>query len=697
MIKNTNEYDPELVGIHSMVSFIQHVSSSRSQMFSSHYTQRVGLLHPDKPHILSGTEFMMAKYALNGKLNERCKIIRIIPRCGDPYTKMKLPNMGNSYPETMIIYETESGVFDCVVINYYETYHTHFGFKNVFTKDLKNLTIGDTIEPDTVLTTPPSIVDGEFCYGKNLNMAFITNPAVAEDGVLISKSAAKSLSYAAYDKRDIILGKAGYPLNTYGDDNNYKIFPDIGEYVNDTSAIMFKRRVSHSNKVTTGKVGANKMCDTAVSMNLFSTRKVEHYFDEGVYIVRPNARVIDIKVFNNANNAVIPPQMTGQLNLYRDAMLTYCRSIVAAYDEVIKMLRNKYHSFKEAMHLGDEFVNQYVHAMMLLENAETGRPKLSHKLDPADEYRIEITTESILTPKIGGKLTDKYGSKGVICHIEEDDRMPVDERGIRADIIMDPSSTIARMNVGKLYESYYSCGVVDINRYLKQNKDKLTHDQMFDYVLGFTKIVSPPHYNSLLQITDKHSYVDHILETGFRLFFPSNNPADDPTAVQELETSVYKPHFGKVTYTGYDGRKITTSENVRISPMYIMVLQQIANEFLSVASSSLQHFGMPGPTTKSQKFAKPYKANPVRNVGETESRLYLSYLGRDAMAELLDRTLNIETHKEIYKSLLTVQQPTNTTVLIDRAKMPFNHNKPLTLLTHLMASAGIKIVYEKES
>lgn len=55
-------------------------------------------------------------------------------------------------------------------------------------------------------------------------------------------------------------------------------------------------------------------------------------------------------------------------------------------------------------------------------------------------------------------------NKGIVIDVWDDDRMPVDALGNRADIIQDPASTISRMNIGRLYEQYIS----QASRQLKQ-------------------------------------------------------------------------------------------------------------------------------------------------------------------------------------------------------------------------------------
>jgi DNA-directed RNA polymerase beta subunit len=67
-------------------------------------------------------------------------------------------------------------------------------------------------------------------------------------------------------------------------------------------------------------------------------------------------------------------------------------------------------------------------------------------------YSVIITVEYVNYAKLGDKITNRYGSKGVITKIVEDNMMPVDEDGISLEVIMSPDSIISRKNVSQVYE-----------------------------------------------------------------------------------------------------------------------------------------------------------------------------------------------------------------------------------------------------
>lgn len=76
------------------------------------------------------------------------------------------------------------------------------------------------------------------------------------------------------------------------------------------------------------------------------------------------------------------------------------------------------------------------------------------KKDPTIEYKycIYITVEYINYAKLGDKLTNRYGSKGVITNIVDDDLMPRDDQDNPIELIMSPDSIISRKNVSQIPE-----------------------------------------------------------------------------------------------------------------------------------------------------------------------------------------------------------------------------------------------------
>lgn len=316
-------------------------------------------------------------------------------------------------------------------------------------------------------------------------------------------------------------------------------------------------------------------------------------------------------------------------------------------------------------------------------------------------YRVDLTTQ----------LDNK---KGVIVKIEKAENMPVDAAGNRADIVLDPASTISRMNIGRLYTHYISGACRDVNKHLrallgirevKWSVDKLADagesliSQAYEYLLTFYQCVSPTQYTFFSELNEEER-LEHLSEVtqdkinALQLFIPIENPLSSVEMVKAIEAFV-KPTYGPVSYVGNSGRRSTTLANVRIAPMYIMMLDKIADEWSSVSTGRLQNFGILSPTIKSEKFTFPFRNTPIRAYGESEFRL-MFYSSVKLIAELIDRNNNPQTQRAIYAALLNAVKPTDIDCLVDRVEHPYGNAKNLQVVKHPLMAAGIKLVFKQE-
>jgi len=287
--------------------------------------------------------------------------------------------------------------------------------------------------------------------------------------------------------------------------------------------------------------------------------------------------------------------------------------------------------------------------------------------------------------------------------------MPVDADGNRADIIMDPGSTISRLNIGRLYERYISASsrkakkhVMDnIGDALETRNESVILDIFNKYVLAYVKIFGNEQYESynsayvnneidniievLQEIIDEELYVYSNIEDEIKSF----------ELVLLIEQTIFAPPYGPVTYR-LDGVTHTTKDNVMIAPMYILLLNKLADSLLTTSSAKVNHWGLPIGVSKAEKHRLPHKNSPLRSIGETESRIYGSYGGRRFLAELLDRGASTDTHSLVYKHLLSCKKPTDVKQLINRVEHPYGSHKALEIINTLFQSVGMGIVYTKD-
>ncbi len=699
-----NEIEPELIGLHSLNFATGNNSSPRSVMFSSHFSQRLVIDGSTEKIIQTGLEKEFGKYTLSIKMPANGTVLKVIDR----YPKGIDIDSINFNPETLVIYENaETREIDCFSIPYYQSYHQYFGFKNKETQEMSRLVPGNFIEKDTIFSNSPAISDnGGFKYGVSLNTAFMSHPAVSEDGVLVSRSALDKLTFSVFETRVVEFSIKNFPLNLYGNVSNYKAFPDIGEEIRSDGILMMLRKSDPDN--------------APVEMSVYDTMDPQFIFDTAYYVRGEKGIVVDIKIYKDDNsNNMLPENMVKNMQKYVKGLRNYHSQIVGFETDI----RNN-----KLKKTGSDAVNlsPALHRLIVESYAVLNKPskKHNHKLNilyrksPLSEYKAVFTIEYKIRPSIGFKITDTNGGKGVICKIEEDENMPVDIDGNRAEIIMDSGSTIARMNLGRLYEQYIGAVARDVRKLIKSNfnvsmesrgkVNKIVRDlyttkpevfnSNYSYLLEFYKAINVKQYEYFLSLSeeDRLHHMADIIYDDLYVFYPINNDKEIVDVVKDLNNGPFKTTYGPVSYVGGSGNRVTTFENIRIGPVYFMLLEKIADDWSSVSYGKLQHFGVLSLMTKSEKYTYPYRNNPVRTIGESEARVYLGYLGRKAIAEMMDRANNPLAQKQMVWKILDADRPGSIDKLVDRDLVPFGTSKPLQLFKHICSVSGWRSVWKPE-
>lgn len=706
---------PELLSIHATNAFVDTVSSARGIMYSSHLSQTPVIAGSCEKRIQTGVERELGRSTFSIKMPANGTILRVIER----YPKSVGIDSIPYNPETLVIYEDDdTKEIGCFSIPYYRSLHQYFGFRYDIKPAVNKLMPANKIEKGVVFADSPSVKEnGGYAFGIELNMAFMSHPAVSEDGILIAEDVLDKLKFNVYETREIEFGSRTVPLNLYGSKDVYKPFPEIGEYIGDHGILVMLREYDN---------------DLApVEMSIYDLQEPDHIMDTPVYVRGPGGRVVDIKIYHDDD--IIDPTPVGvmsYMNKYTRALKRYYGDIIKTYNEIKADRKKKYGDGRVV--LKPELHRLLVEAMVVLSdqsdpsviNKRTQKkgPRLAklYRKSPLDAYRVEIVLEYELRPTVGYKLTDSHGGKGVVVVTVPRDHMPVDKEGNVADIVMDSGSTFHRMNIGRLYEQYIGAASVKVENTVKSylgipsSKDKravknrlleIQRDdpnritQCIRHVLGFYKEVSNRQYEFYSKLSiDQHidNLVTIITDKAY-VYYPIDNDMEHIDIVKRLESnSAYRPIRDCVSYIGYSGRRVTTKYPVRIGPLYMLLLDKIADTWSSVSSAKLQHFGVLSPRTKSEKYNYPFRNTPIRTIGETEGRIYMSYCGREAIAEMMDRSNNPMTHKEVYETILNADKPTDIDVAVDRNKTPLGNIKPLQLVDHISYCGGWKIVYEPE-
>lgn len=388
---------PELISIGAFNPFARHNSSQRGMMSIGMMGQMLLTKGCDRRQIFSGAEREYGKATFSVKAPCDMEIVRVIE---------KYPNRAGQFnfdhnPHKLIIYKDlhtlEYGVLKA------ESHHhldNKFGWQFVPTEASEELYRGNTVAEGTVFYKSPAVMDnGDYAPALQTRTALMSVPAVIEDGIQVTRDYCKRLTTLGVKSVTFSIGKRGYPLNLFGDDQRYKIIPDVGERIGGDGLLMATREYN---------------TDTMIyDMTPKALREPDYFFDRLTYI-EPNARIIDIKVERQNNTEATPPEMTTQLNRYHTAAKQYYSAILSEYRRLDNQTQG-------GARISPAFQDLVVRAIA---EEQTSASRLSkdnkatkannvvkvNRGQPIDEWHVTVTYEHEIVPTIGYKLSGFHGN-----------------------------------------------------------------------------------------------------------------------------------------------------------------------------------------------------------------------------------------------------------------------------------------------
>lgn len=678
-MQEENELDTRLLGSSNILNpFIGNNSASRSNMDAAHISQMLVLPHGDPMRISAGVDFEYMKYTFKIEVEEDCIVLRVFNK----YPKGGGIMNFRKNPETIIITESMDGQkrINVIELTHYHCNHKFAGFQYVFTDVAKNIKRGDYLIKGTVLAHSPSLKEGNYCYGLEANIAAGSFPWVIEDGIAVSESFCRRAQSVGFGSRTAEWGKDYYPLNLYGDENNYKPFPDIGERVREDGLVFALRKV-------TPYLAAAEMTPKALM-------EPDYTFDTLVY-GQPNAIVEDIDVWHNhaADAHKTPSGMDMQARKYWNATQEYGRKLTDFYRETVK---NTSGNFAMTPELHAMIVRAKLNQEENL-NGDSVRTFCKEKLD---DWRVEVSYSYPVIPTLAHKLSDISAGKGVITKVVPDEDMPVDKHGTRADILVDDGASVHRMIAGR---NFYQCYTAVMDQILRDFETKFDKDDVegkFDYYMSFVEVASPK-MRELFGDISRFNKVEkqHILEKAIReklrIYLPHNTPLLGSVRVKMLQDK-FPVDIGPVTFRGINGKMVTTKENCLISSAYFIMIEKIGDDWGGTAVPKRQHHGVVAKLSNNDKYSENYRNQSIRNFGETEYRIVSSVVNPTMAAALINFPNSPAMCMDAVKTILSAPVPSDIRRLMDYEKHLVVESRPLQFVKHILRCYGFKFDYVDE-
>lgn len=689
-----NQHFPQGESIMSINSFNAAISAARKQMYGNNLGQIVVVRGIEERRIQSGTDTLLADTTFSQKMPVTGQIIAVMHRYrrkeGDDAFKKNPPQTVGIFRvlEDNVPYE-----YGMVSLVDYSTLHPYLGFSYVDKPGMTQLVVGRTIEKGTIFRDSPGVTDeGDYQFSVTCNVAMMGLAGVAEDGIVVSRSALKRFGFDTYEKRVVEFGQNEFPLNLYGDDNNYKICPDIGEYVNPDGVLIGLRSYRP---------------DLAIAeMSVKATQRIDYTFDRKVVA---DGEVIDIKIHHDLNTGLAgtPAAMEAQPLKYDAARREFFGELYRWYNGLARELG------REPV-LQPQLHNLLVEAMSVVAPTQDGNQNVIkvHKKTRLDDYRLEFVIKHFIIPNMGNKFTDLFGGKGVVVSIWEDEDMPVDAYGNRAEMIFDQSAVNNRMIPGRLYEHYINGAARDVYRRVvemlgipdRQRRGKMVEaltqlqnanpqrlKDAWEYLMGFYDITVPKQaamFRAGGYGSTPISHLAYIMSKGYMvLYMRSDHELELKNMVSDIER-LYPPVWTPVTYREPGGEFVTTEEPIRVAPLTIIMLEKIADSWSATSSGRRQHHGVLATLSNTDKYSERIRNQPTKAYGESEIRIVISYSGTLTAAEILDRNNSLESHKAMTWAIMKAAKPTQIECAVDRNMIPLDGSRSLQTVNHVAACAG---------
>lgn len=377
----------EFLGTAAINPFVANNSSARMVMDQSHLRQTVPLVDPDEITIKTGACYELGKYIDDIRVEDDSVVRGAVCK----YREMNLEHP----PEYALLTEIERNgepFLDIIEMPMYRASHGFFGYPLEPTEEFASVGHASVLPKDTILAKTKSLSDsGAYKFGVSANTVFMSHPSVAEDGFVVSQSFLDKTQFTSITTRIIDLDKKCMPLNLYGKDGEFKFIPDIGEKVRPDGLLCATRERYDWLSVS--------------DLNDANISEPDYTFDLLTY-VNVDSTVIDVEVIKGEHfKPEYPESMRVQLDKYYDMFINYCRNVVNTYENILKEKKAMYGK-DDAIRLTPRLHRFLTEAKVHLSLADGGRNKLSYRRQQIDQYRVKVTTMSVVRPSHGFKITD---------------------------------------------------------------------------------------------------------------------------------------------------------------------------------------------------------------------------------------------------------------------------------------------------
>ena len=655
-IREMNIQKPDyMLGKGLQMPFAASNSGSRKIMFGTQLEHRLPLTKPEVPFIQTGYEMEFgvesSSYVVT---NESLKVVGIIPKYSwMPKHQYYIIAVGEDSHSITVIERKE---YKHITENYGYLYNNNL---------LDGLEVGRFITKGAAIQKSAAFDDNDNRMdGCNMLTMYSACEDTMEDAIVISETASKKLTSPLVKKVTIIINDNNIPLNLYGDEHIYKVFPDIGE--ESVHGILCGLRLE-------------KKEECLYSQSYSRLRELS--ISDEKYTVA--GRVVDINVYCNAPAALGENAYNAQIKRYYDENIRMCREIVSIIDKLkeegyaLSYEASKLYSDSKGCINGKQYFSERVFSNIIL----------------------EITLVEEIPVLRGDKLSNRYGGKGITSKIKPDSMMPRTKNGEIVDVILNMCGVYGRENAGQLFEITVTYICKRIIEYIQLNV--LDAGECVKMYLDLLSVVAPSMKDDtekmLSTLTDEEC-VDFIAGacSSEKCMYLVIEPMSENMTIDKVAKlydmfpwikpeTMYMPVVDSVGEIAY----VPSRRPLIYGYQYIYRLKQYAEEKFSVTSMSATNIRNENSKSKSSNNYKAlYSRTPIR-FGNMETG-NLIHLGSELVVQMLMLYSTSPHGRRLVKEMLT-GDPFNVNVKLDDDSI----NRNAEILNVYLKTMGLRLTFER--
>lgn len=598
LLKADQKYLVESPGDHSIegktiLTWPGYINSMRSVMFASHLGQFKNQRKPSFPQFFTAAENLVGRNSSGYKRMNESVIFRKIVKYEDLVDK---PTVA-----VVFYYDKKKKRYDILQRKDCKDLGEMFGYE-YSNEVIDSFEEGDEIEDGTIPYASTSYdPDMNYRYGKDIITMLTLDPFTSEDSAVASDELEDEVQYIETEKRSFTLNPNDYPLNLYGDEIDYKIFPNIGE---SSKGVLIAARRKFNNQV---------LFDFKEDMLRKLLDSDPRRYAKG--------EVVDIEIFCNDENL--------QDNSFYHQIYEYWVHQNKFYQEIKE-------TCEEIFRSGEKYSANVDYAYdRALKSLDLVKEKWRKKDTAYAGVEVRFTVKRVKGIGPGQKLAGRCGNKFVISEIRPKEQMPYyyDENGnkVHVQLMISLLGIVNRTTAMPLFEmatNFMSKRISQKLRSLRtmREKEKLLFDYIYMFNEDFHRFIKEDTYDKLSK-EEKKEFMSYCENVKIHLHNPSmweKKPIFYRLYdIYEKYKDLFAPDDMYIMKWGRERKCLSPSF---ISNMYIITLKQTAIKGFSVRGiGAINQKGVPARSYKSKNGSDLYSSTAIR-FGESETLRKLGVL-----------------------------------------------------------------------